>query len=122
MLQLTSSVLSMLFLASSPVAPAYQPAGSEIPVQDQQKRVCQYVLASDPGALPYQLCQTKAEWAALEAASAKDANRMVCRYEEIPGTRTKGHKMCGTQSAWEARKAEAREAVETIQRNAASPR
>jgi hypothetical protein len=120
-LELTASALSLLLVASSPVAPAYQPAGSAPSAEDQQKRVCQYVLAPNPGALPYQLCQTKAEWAALEAASAKNANRMVCRYEEIPGTRTKGHKLCGTLSAWNARQAEAREAVETIQRNAASP-
>jgi hypothetical protein len=122
MLELTASALSLFLLASSPVAPAYQPAGSAPSAEDQQKRVCQFVLSSQPGALPYQLCQTKAEWAALEASYAKSANRMVCRYEEIPGTRTKGHKLCGPKSAWEARQAEAREAVETIQRNAASPR
>jgi hypothetical protein len=122
MLALTASALSLFLMASSHVSPAYQPADSAPSAEDQQKRVCHYVLASTPGALPYQLCQTKAEWAALEAVSAKNANRMVCRYEEIPGTRTKGHKLCGPKSAWEARQAEAREAVETIQRNAASPR
>ena len=122
MLALTASALSLFLMASSHVSPAYQPAGSATSPEDQQKRICQFVLSSEPGAMPYQLCQTKAEWAALEAVSAKNANRMVCRYEEIPGTRTKGHKLCGTLSAWEARRSEAREAVETIQRNAASPR
>lgn len=84
--------------------------------------VCKSVLASDPGALPYQLCQSKAQWSALEAQYAKDANRMVCHYEDEPGTKLGAHKLCGPLSAWDARRQQAREATERIQMGTAAPR
>lgn len=86
------------------------------------KPVCKYVLASDPGALPYQLCQSNAQWAALEAHYAKDSNRMVCHYEDEPGTKLGAHKICGPLSDWEARRQQAREATEKIQMGTAAPR
>ncbi len=86
------------------------------------KPVCKYVLASEPGALPYQLCQSKAQWATLEAQYAKDGNRMVCHYEDMPGTKLGAHKICGPSSAWEARQQQAREATERIQMMTPPPR
>jgi hypothetical protein len=89
---------------------------------DDGKPVCKFVLAADPGALPYKLCQSKAQWAALEAQYAKDANRMVCHYEDLPGTKLGAHKICGPLSSWEARQALAREETEKIQMNTPAPR
>ena len=51
-------------------------AGAATSSPGDSKPVCKYVLASDPGALPYQLCQSKAQWAALEAQYAKDAAKI----------------------------------------------
>ena len=89
--------------------------------QDPSKVVCKYVLSAQPGAEPYKLCQSNAQWQALEDAYAKDANRMVCHYEDMPGTKINGHKVCGPLSAWKDRQAEAREATETIQRGVCVP-
>lgn len=88
---------------------------------DSAKPICKYVLAADPGAKPYQLCQTQAQWDALEAQYAKNANRMVCHYEEMPGTRVEAHKVCGPQSAWEQRRQDAREETERIQMSVCVP-
>ncbi|HWI76917.1 MAG TPA: hypothetical protein VNS53_07550 [Sphingomicrobium sp.] len=83
--------------------------------------MCKFVLAADPGALPYKLCQSKAQWAALEAQYAKDANRMVCHYEDFPGTKLGAHKVCGPLSSWEARQQQARELTEKIQMGVCVP-
>jgi hypothetical protein len=89
--------------------------------QAYSKPVCKYVLAADPRAQPYELCQSSAQWTALEASYAKDANRMVCHYEDTPGTRVAAHKVCGPRSAWEARRQESREMTEKIQMQTRPP-
>ncbi len=115
-------VVAAMFLSGISVSagPA-QPTAGEGGVAANSKPVCKFVLASDAGAQPYKLCQSKAQWTAMEAAYAKDANRMVCHYEDVPGTKVGGHKLCGPQSAWEARRAEAREQVEKIQMGVCVP-
>jgi hypothetical protein len=88
---------------------------------DATKPICKYVLAADPGGQPYELCQSQAQWDALEAQYAKDANRMVCHYEELPGTKLGAHKICGPQSAWEQRRMDAREETEKMQMGVCVP-
>lgn len=109
------------FAAVSAGSIALAPAASAPAGQEGSKVVCKYVLASDPRALPYKLCQTNAQWAALEATYAKDADRMVCHYEDIPGTKTSGHKVCGPLSAWTDRQMQAREMTEKIQMGTCVP-
>ena len=110
------AVVAFAILAATPVATAALPGQSaSTPSAGDSRPICKFVLSSEPKALPYELCQTKAQWAALEASYAKDANRMVCRYEDIPGTRIGGHKICGPLNAWEARRQLAREETEKIQ-------
>jgi len=100
---------------------AWSQTGSATTSPDDTNPVCKFVLASDPGALPYKLCQSKAQSAALEAQYAKDANRMVCHYEDMPGTKLGAHKICGPQSAWDARQQQAREMTEKIQMGTCVP-
>ena len=110
-------LLSALSLGAGPA----QSSPGNASISGSSKPICKLVLAPEPGANPYQLCQTRAQWDALEASYAKDANRMVCHYEEIPGTKIGAHKVCGPQSAWEARAFQSREAVERIQRSTCVP-
>lgn len=93
---------------ATPVATVGSPAA--VPA-----KTCKYVVSAEPGAKPYQMCMTKAEWAAKAAADAKDANRMVCRYEEVPGTRFRGRKICMTAAEWTNQRFEERQAIERIQ-------
>ena len=115
------AVATAIVAGTSAIIFASASAASPTDTRDPSKVVCQYVLASEPTAEPYKLCQSNAQWAALEATYAKDANRMVCHYEDLPGTKVYGHKVCGPLSAWKDRQAEAREAVETIQRGVCVP-
>ena len=118
-----AALASVISLATASAGAALPVSGSAtVSASGDIKPVCKYVLASDPGAEPYQLCQTKAQWDALEAQYAKDANRMVCHYEDEPGTKLGWHKLCGPLSAWEARQQQAREATEKIQMMTPAPR
>ena len=87
---------------------------SETPTPDAQT-ICQMVVSAEPGAKPYQLCMTKAEWEAKRIADAQDANRIVCHYEEVPGTRFRSARICMPASQWEARRLDDRQAVERLQ-------
>lgn len=78
-------------------------------------KICKHVVSAERGAKPYQMCMTKAEWAAKAAADAKDANRIVCRYEEVPGTRFRGRKICMSAAEWANQRFEERQAIERIQ-------
>jgi hypothetical protein len=117
-----AALATVVSFATATAFVALPAAGAATSSQADPKPVCKYVLASDPGALPYQLCQSKAQWATLEAQYAKDANRMVCHYEDEPGTKLGYHKLCGPLSAWEARRAQAREATERVQMMTPGPR
>lgn len=79
--------------------------------------VCKYVVAAGRARdnKPYQLCQSKAAWAAKEAADAKDATRMVCHYQEIAGSRLKAGKQCQTADKWAEDQLEAQQHVQEIQ-------
>jgi hypothetical protein len=116
-----ASVIAILFTTPAATVSTPQQAANAPSASDDSKIVCQYVLGSEPNAQPYQLCQSKAQWDALEAQYAKDANRMVCHYEELPGTKLGAHKICGPQSAWEARQQAAREQTEKIQMQTRAP-
>jgi hypothetical protein len=122
MLRLAALVSVVSLVAATAIVPLPANGAVTSSSSGDSKPVCKYVLASDPGALPYQLCQSKAQWAALEAQYAKDANRMVCHYEDEPGTKLGWHKLCGPLSAWEARQQQAREATEKIQMMTPAPR
>lgn len=117
--------IAVTILLAAPAAgvasPGQAPDAPPPSPQADSKPVCKYVLSADPRAEPYELCQSKAQWAALETAYAKDANRMVCHYEETPGTRVAAHKVCGPRSAWEARRQESREITEKIQMQTPPP-
>jgi hypothetical protein len=117
-----ASIAALIVLGSSSalIASQDQTAATASPA-DSAKIVCQYVLAPDPGAQPYQLCQSKAAWAAMEAQYAKDANRMVCHYEQLPDSRIGGHKVCGPLSAWQDRQAADRQSIEQIQMKSCVP-
>ena len=121
MLKLAAFVIAT-FAGASAALIASPSAASSPAAQDGSKPVCKYVLATDPGAQPYKLCQTAAQWASLEASYAKDADRMVCHYEELPGTKIGAHKICGPLSVWEARRQQARESTEKIQMLTGVPR
>jgi hypothetical protein len=120
MLRLAALATVVSFATATGIV-ALPSAGAATSSPADSKPICKYVLASDPGALPYQLCQSKAQWDALMAQYAKDANRMVCHYEEEPGTMLGGHKLCGPLSAWEARREQARETTERIQMSTCVP-
>jgi hypothetical protein len=122
MLRLAALATLVSFATATEIVALPAAAGVMTSSPADTKPVCQYVLASDPGALPYKLCQSKAQWAALEAQYAKDSNRMVCHYEEEPGTKLGAHRICGPLSDWEARRQQAREATERIQMLTPAPR
>jgi hypothetical protein len=111
----------MLSLILAALAATTAGASATSQSTDDSQPVCKFVLAADPGALPYKLCQSKAQWAALDAQYAKDANRMVCHYEDFPGTKLGAHKVCGPLSSWEARQQQARELTEKIQMGVCVP-
>lgn len=121
MLRLAALATAVSFATATGIV-ALPATGAATSSPADSKPVCKYVLGPDPGALPYQLCQSKAQWAALEARYAADANRMVCHYEETPGTKLGAHKLCGPLSAWEARRQQAREETEKIQMMTPAPR
>ena len=75
----------MLSLFIAALAATAAGASTTSQAADDSQQVCKFVLAADPAALPYKLCQSKAQWSALEAQYAKDANRMVCHYEDLSG-------------------------------------
>jgi len=120
---MTKAILvAATFLAALPASLGLaQAAASDGSTAGTSKPICKYVLATEPHAKPYELCQSRAQWDALEESYAKNANRMVCHYEEMPGTKLGAHKVCGPQSAWEARAAEARQMTEKIQMGTCVP-
>src|ERR1700752_4739390 len=97
---------SLLLLTSAAgVALAAAPAtnsspASQAPTTDGSK-ICKMVVAADPGAKPYEMCMSKAEWDARKIADAKDVNRMVCKYNEDPKTRFRSFKICMTAAEWD---------------------
>lgn len=120
------AILPALGLALTPFIAMAQPQAPAAPTPPAQSAPaqstprgndCRFVVAAEPGAVPYKLCMTRAEWAAKTAADSKDANRLVCHYEEAMGTRFKSYKLCMPASAWDARRMADREAIERIQRS-----
>jgi hypothetical protein len=83
--------------------------------------ICKMVVSAEPGAKPYQLCMTKAEWEAKKIADAKDANRLVCRYQEDPKTRFRSFKICMTADQWENQRLEDRQAIDRVQMQSCVP-
>ena len=91
------------------------------PNPQEQPQVCKTVVSAEPGAKPYKLCMSRAEWDAKKIADAKDANRIVCRYEEVPGSRFRSKKICQPASAWDEQRLRDRQAVDQIQRSTCVP-
>lgn len=85
------------------------------PKQEEQPQVCKTVVGAEPGAKPYKLCMTRAEWEAKKLADAKDANRIVCHYLEEPGARFRSTKVCMAASEWDNQRQRERQAVERLQ-------
>lgn len=108
---LTGSVSSASEISRSEPAATAQAAAGDPNV------VCKYVVAAGRARdnKPYELCQSRAAWAAKEAADAKDATRMICHYEEIPGSRLRAGKRCQTADQWAEDKLEAQQHVQEIQ-------
>jgi len=113
-----SKYLIAALCASSIVATAQASAYSPQPANET---VCKFVTTPERGTKPFQMCLTKAEWAAMEERAAQDANRIVCRYEDVPGSKLKGRKVCQPASQWAADKAMHREQVEIMQQKACVP-
>ena len=88
------------------------PAASEDP---NSQKLCKMVVTAERGSKPFEMCMTKAEWAAKAIADAKDPNRLICQYEEVPGTRVRNRKVCLTAAVWEQRRLDDRQAIEKIQ-------
>lgn len=102
-------------LAILSVAHAAAPSG------DGGETVCKYVTTPERGKKPFEMCLTKAQWAAKAEADARDPNRIVCRYEDVPGSKLKGRKVCQAASQWDADRAMHREQVELMQKKACIP-
>lgn len=90
-------------------------AGAPSPMQSEQSQVCQTVVTAEPGAKPYKLCMTRADWTAKKIADGKNANRIVCRYEEVPGSRFRSAKVCQAASEWATQLLLQRQELEQIQ-------
>ena len=113
--------MMVIVAAGAAGSAAFATTAAEVasPKQLAQPQVCETVVSAEPGAKPYKLCMTRAEWDAKKIADAKDANRIVCRYEEVPGSRFRSKKICMAASAWEDQRLRDRQEVERIQRRSA---
>lgn len=113
---LVGAAICATVLAAAPGATALAQSSA-----DSADKVCKYVTTPERGSKPFQMCMTKAEWAAKEARDAKDPNRIVCRYEDVPGSKLKGRKVCQPASQWAEDRAMHREQVELMQKKACIP-
>ena len=119
MLKYNLSAAALLILPGIAAAQAPAAAVQTAPAKPAQKpNDCRFVVASDPGAVPYKLCMTRAEWTAKMKSDSKDANRLVCHYEDAMGNRFKAYKLCMPASQWDRRRMNDREAVDRIQQAA----
>lgn len=118
MLRLSIAVGAMLCASAAFPAQAQAP-GAKPTVQASQ--ICRQVVDPQPGAKPYELCLTTAEWDAKKKADAKNPNRIVCRYQEAPGSRFKSYKVCMTAAEWENQRQLERQAIERIQSGVCVP-
>jgi hypothetical protein len=107
--------IAALGLASRAFAYQPEPVPAAQPTAGDPDIVCKYVVAAGRDDKPYQLCQSKAKWAAKAAADAKDANHMVCRYQQETASRIKVGKRCQTADQWAEEERETRQHVEEIQ-------
>ena len=101
--------------AAQPLQPLVQTPSAK---PSQRGNDCRFVVASEPGATPYKLCMTRADWVAKLKSDSKDANRLVCHYEEAMGNRFKAYKLCMPASQWDRRRMTDREAVDRLQQGA----
>ncbi len=98
-----------------PAAPAAPSPGTA------DAKVCKFVVGSERGAKPFEMCLTKAEWDAKRRADARNVNRQVCRYTDVPGDRFRSRKVCMTAAEWENQRQLERQAVERIQSGVCVP-
>ena len=77
-------------------------AQSQVAVEEAKRAglVCKWVLTEGEGVKPFEMCMSKAQWKAKEAADAKDPNRMVCRIGARPDSRIGAQKQCKPASQW----------------------
>jgi hypothetical protein len=114
-----TAVLGLALCGVAAASAGQGQSGSNAAVQDG--RICRQVVDHQPGAKPYELCLTEAEWDAKKKADAKNPNRTVCRYQAAPGSRFKSYKVCMTAAEWENQRQLERQAIEQIQRNVCVP-
>lgn len=95
--------------AHSATSPATENVAKQEPV------ICKKVVSAESGTKPFDMCMTKAEWAAKKKADAKDPNRMVCRYEQASGSRLKSLKICLTAAEWQNQRQLDRQAIDKLQ-------
>ena len=77
-------------------------AQSQAAVEEAKRAgmVCKWVITEEEGVKPFEMCMSKAQWKAKEAADAKDPNRMVCRIDSRPDSRVGAQKTCKPASQW----------------------
>jgi hypothetical protein len=113
---LTGSMANASWARQATAAPVQSAAGD-------QDMVCKYVVAAGPARdnKPYQLCQSKEKWAAMEAADNKDANRIECHYQDITGSRVKNGKRCMSADMWVQERQMTADYIQKIQAATAGP-
>lgn len=111
----------MIFLGliAASMLSANTPSAAAQPGAD--KVVCKHVVSADSGARPVKMCATRTEWAAREAADAKNPNRVVCKYERDGASRFKSYKVCMSASEWENQRQLERQQVDRIQMSTCHP-
>lgn len=111
MLRIAITLAVMLGASSAAVGnnPSTETAAPAEPV------ICKKVVTAEPGTKPFDMCMTKAQWAAKKKAEAKDPNRIVCKYEQASGTRFKTYKICMTAAEWTNQRQLERQAIDNLQ-------
>ena len=117
-----SGVTAAALIAAAPassaptaVAGTSQPQAATSAPGDSDK-ICKYVVTAEPGSKPFQLCQSKAAWAAKEKLDAQDATRIECHYVEKTGSRFESAKVCMTAAEWENARQADRQWIDWAQR------
>ena len=115
---LTMGAAGLAAVAASAADPETQQTA---PASPEAKKVCKFVVASDPGAKPYQLCLSPAAWAARDKLVSQDATRNECHYVQKSGDRFRSAKVCMPATEWENQRQAERAEVDKLQRSTCVP-
>ena len=120
-----SGVTAAAIIVAAPVSGAPDAAaGSPQPTASASgdaNKICKYVVAAEPGSKPYQLCLSKAAWAAKEKLDAQDATRIECHYVDKTGSKFESTKVCMTAAEWENARNADRDWVQQMQSRSCAP-